>query len=177
MMIRSVKIIWKNYLDMAEDAGNVQTEKRFRCFHGTELDTLQRCYPELVLNDDYFTDVDEAISRSLGQIFPTADVSTELIYPWDYDGIYDETIMWSLSGMYISDEILLKGIYKLSEEYPKVDFKIIIGNIDRARAIIFAKSNDIQVFLQDYPVKEKKRNLILCDSLLCSKVDKTAAQK
>ena len=52
MMIRSVRIIWKNYLDMAEDAGKVQTDKRFRCFHGAELETLQRCYPELVLKDD-----------------------------------------------------------------------------------------------------------------------------
>ena len=70
MMIRSVKIIWKNYLDMAEDAGKVQTDKRFRCLHGAELETLQRCYPELVLKDDYFTDIDEAISRSLGRILP-----------------------------------------------------------------------------------------------------------
>lgn len=173
MMIRSVKIIWKNYLDMAEDAGKVQTDKRFRCFHGAELETLQRCYPELVLKDDYFTDIDEAISRSLGRILPTAEVSTELIYPWDYEGIYDETIMWTLSGMHISDQVLLKAVSILSEEYPKVDFKIIIGNLKRARGIIFAKNTDVQVYLPVSSENDKNRNQVLCDSLLCTKVDKT----
>ena len=109
----------------------------------------------------------------MGRILPTAEVSTELIYPWDYEGIYDETIMWTLSGMYISDQVLLKAISILSEEYPKVDFKIIIGNLKRARGIIFAKNTEVQVYLPVSSENDKNRNQVLCDSLLCTKVDKT----
>lgn len=155
-MIRNVKIIWKNYMEMAEYADSVKTDRRFRSFHGRELETLKRCYPELILNDDGFTDLDEQITSSVQTLFPGAELQVEIIYPFDNESVEEECLVWTLSELRMSNDAFRSAVRRLTEAFPGVDFKIIPGKAKRPRVVMFAKEGKLQIFARKSSSRGKR---------------------